>query len=104
MRVHIQGECASAKALRGLLRRHDFHLSEYHPDWTIQIDEAESAGAPILDSVDCELEAGILRHLRKLTSAHVVLQTAGGIQHDRAVRIVVPALDVERKAVEIAVF
>jgi hypothetical protein len=104
MRINILGESAPAKALRGLLRRHDFHLSEHHADWTIHIDESETAGAPVMDSVSCELEAGILRHLRKLTPTPVVLQTAGGIQHDRAVRIVVPSIDTERRAVEIAVF
>lgn len=104
MRVYIGGDCAPAKALRGLLSRHNFHLSAFDPDFTIHIDESDEPGTPILDSVSCELEAAVLEQLRKLTASPVTLLTAGGVQHDRAVRIVVSSTEAERRAVEIAVF
>jgi len=104
MRVHITGDCAPAKSLRGLLKRHDFHLSGHDPDWTIHIDESDQPGTPLLDSVSCELEAAVLGQLRRLTEKPITLQTSGGIQHDRAVRIVVSSIEAERRAVETAVF
>jgi len=47
MRVHITGDSAPAKSLRGLLKRHDFHLSGHDPDWTIHIDESDQPGTPL---------------------------------------------------------
>ena len=50
MRIHITGECPTAKALRGYLRKHDFHVTGHHPDWVVHIEEPEGATKPVLDS------------------------------------------------------
>lgn len=103
MRVLIAGDCPTAKALRGLLARHDFHLTAHHPHLTIQIEELPDAARPQLDSVDSELELAILRHLRRETATPIELHTAGGVQSDREVRMVVPPVE-ERHAAEVAIF
>ena len=104
MRVLVSGDCPTAKALRGNLARHDFHLTGHFPDFTIWIEEQPGLERPLLDSVDSELEQAVLRHLRKQTATPVEIQTAGGIESDREVRIVVPPIEAERRAVEVGVF
>ncbi|HKW96609.1 MAG TPA: hypothetical protein VJN43_02700 [Bryobacteraceae bacterium] len=104
MRVLILGDSPAAKALRGHLARHDFHLTSYQPDATVRIEEQPDAARPMLDGIHCELEQAILRHLRKQTATPIEIHTAGGVESDREVRIVVPATDEERRAVEVAVF
>lgn len=104
MRVLILGDSPAAKALRGHLARHDFHLTSYQPDATVRIEEQLDAVHPMLDGIHCELEQAILRHLRKQTATPIEIHTAGGVESDREVRIVVPATDKERCAVEVAVF
>jgi hypothetical protein len=50
------------------------------------------ATSPILvDSVDCALEAAVLRHITQLSAAPVVLDRPGGVVHsERELRIVIP--------------
>jgi len=48
MRIHVTGECPTAKALRGYLRKHDFHVTGHHPDWVVHIEEPEGATKPVL--------------------------------------------------------
>ena len=104
MRVLIAGDNSTAKALRGYLARHDFHLTSHAPDYTVRIDEDPSAVRPALDSVHCELEQAILRHLRKQTVTRIEIHNASGVASDREVRIVAPPAEEERRAVEVAVF
>ena len=104
MRVLIAGDCPTAKAVRGYLARHDFHLTGHAPDLTVRIEEQPGALRPILSSIPGELEQAILRHLRKQTSSPLEIHTGSGIESNRAVRIVPPANEDERKAVEISVF
>lgn len=104
MRIHVAGDCPAAKTLRGYLARHDFHLTDYQPDFTIRIEEQASQARPVLDSIHCELEQAILRHMRKQTPTPIEIHTAGGVASDREVRIVVPPVEGERRAVEVGVF
>jgi hypothetical protein len=104
MRIQVLGECSTAKAIRGYLSKHDFNLTHFQPDFTVHVDEQADAVRPALDSVGSDLEHAILRHLRKQTSTPVEIHTAGGVQSDHKVRIVVPPVESERRAVEIAVF
>ena len=104
MRIHIQGDCPTAKALRGYLARHDFHLTDFAPDLTVRIEENAEAVRPALDSIHCELEQTILRHLRAQTATPIEIHTAGGVESDHKVRIVVPPDERERHAIETAVF
>jgi hypothetical protein len=104
VRILVAGDCPTAKALRGHLARHDFHLTEHDADLTVRIEEDAGAIRPVVDSVPCEMDQAILRHLRKQTVTPIELHTAGGVESDRVVRIVVPPIEEERRAVEISVF
>jgi len=104
VRILVAGDSPSAKALRGYLARHDFHLTESYPDFTVRIEEREGVQRLLLDSIHCELEQAILRHLRKQTATPIEILTSGGVQSDREVRIVAPPHEDERRAVELSVF
>ncbi len=104
VRILVAGDCPTAKALRGYLARHDFHLTDRDADLTVRIEEDAGAVRPLVDSVHCELDQAILRHLRKQTATPIELHTAGGVESDRMVRIVVPPVEQERRAVEVSVF
>lgn len=104
MRVLIAGDCPTAKVLRGYLARHDFHLTGHAPDLTVRIEEQSGAVRPLVDGIPGELEQAIVRHLRKHTATPLEMHTGSGIESDRAVRIVVPPNEDERRAVEISVF
>lgn len=115
MRIKVIGECDCARALRGLLRKGGFAVSEFLPaevikempsgGYVVRIDEG-SAGAPLyFDSVHSELERNILRHVTELSPRAVVLDRPGGQVHsDREIRIVVPrGNEREQSAVEFGV-
>jgi hypothetical protein len=103
MRVLIDGDCVTAKALRGYLARHDFYLTSHAPDFTVRIEEQPGAVRPLIAGIPGELEHAILRHLRKQTATPIELHPATGGE-TRAVRIVVPPHEDERRAVEVSVF
>src|SRR5882672_5274635 len=104
MRINVTGECPTAKAIRGYLARHDFHLTDHDPDWVVQIEEPEGATRPALDGCGGELEQAILRHLRKQTMGAIEIRTANRVSSEREIRILVPPQEAERKAVETGVF
>jgi len=118
MRIRVLGECDSARALRGLLRKAGFAVTEVLPaellksaqgpaaGYVIRIEESHAVATGIeFDSIDCELEAAILRHVTQLSPNPVVLDRPGGQVHsDREIRIVVPAGEErEQQAVEFGV-
>ena len=104
MRICVTGECPAAKALRGYLCKHDFHLTEHAADWTIHIDESVEAVRLTLDSTGGELEQALLRHIRKQTSSAIEIHTARMVSSEREIRILVPRRETDRKAVETGVF
>jgi len=104
MRISVTGECPAAKALRGYLCKHDFHLTHHAPDWIVHIEEPEGAATLTLDSAGGELEQVLLRHIRKQTSSAIELHTARSVSSEREIRILVPSTDSDRKAVETGVF
>ncbi len=104
MRIRIEGDNPTAKALRGYLARHDFHLTAHAPDYTLYLDEDPGAARPSLAGIPCELEQAILRHLRKQTATPIEIRNPAGGESDREVRIVAPPVEEERHAVEVAVF
>jgi len=118
MRIKIIGDCESARALRGLLRKAGFAVTEVLPaellksaqgpaaGYVIRIEEYRAVDTGIhFDSIDCELEAAILRHVTQLSPNPVVVDRPGGQVHsDREIRIVVPAGEErEQQAVEFGV-
>ena len=103
MRISVTGECAAAKALRGYLCKHDFHLTDHAPDWIVHIEEPEGATTVTLDSAGGELEQALLRHIRKQTSSAIEIHTPLA-SSEREIRIGVPRSETDRKAVETGVF
>ena len=104
MRIQLVGDCPTAKVIRGYLRRHDFHLTDYHPDWIVHVEETEGLDTPALDGTGGALESIILRHLRKQTASAIEIRTARTVSSEREVRVIVPSREPERKAVETSVF
>src|SRR6266571_7816319 len=104
MRISVTGECAAAKALRGYLCKHDFHLTDHAPDWIVHIEEPDGATTVTLDSAGGELEQALLRHLRKQTPSAIEIHTARRVSSEREIRIGVPRSETDRKAVETGVF
>jgi hypothetical protein len=57
-----------------------------------------------VDSVDCALEAAILKHITQLSKHPVVLNRPGGVVHsDREIGLIVPHDEEEQQAVEFGV-
>jgi hypothetical protein len=108
MQVRIIGDGECARATRGLLRKAGFAVTDYLPGeavpgapvygplfgYGIQIEESADRRTEHIhfDSVDCELEANILKHVTALSKHPVMVDRPGGVVHsDREIRIVVPA-------------
>jgi len=104
MRICVTGECPAAKALRGYLCKHDFHLTDHAADWIVHIEESADAVRLTLDSTGGELEQALLRHIRKQTSSAIEIHTARMVSSEREIRILVPRGETDRKAVETGVF
>ena len=118
MRIKVVGENDCARALRGLLRQAGFAVSEFLPTdpprrvnapsagYVISVVESEGGENILFDSVDCPLEANILRHVTALSKLPVLLDRPGGEVHsDREIRISVPACggEAQQLAVEFGV-
>jgi len=114
MRVKIIGENNCAKAARGLLRQAGFAVTEFLPTdavtqgplagYVIGILEDGRADKIYIDSVDCALEAAILKHITQLSKHAVVLNRPGGVVHsDREIGLIVPHDAEEQQAVEFGV-
>lgn len=94
MRITVVGENDCARALRGLLLRAKIPAGATAWPWCYVVALEMHAGAEYIefDSVDCELEQRILRHVTSLSHQPVLLNRPGGEVHsDREIRIVVPA-------------
>lgn len=106
MRIKIIGENDTARAARTLLRQAGFAVSEFLPaeaitagvcggplaGYVIMIEEGDQTGWIHFDSVDCELERAILRHVTQLSPYPVIVDRPGGqVRSDRELRIVLPA-------------
>ena len=130
MRIKIIGESDCARATRGLLRQAGFAVTEFLPaecvtrrpprrallncpvaGYVIAIEEipaGRDSGADgdriHVDSVDCPLEAAILKHVTQLSKLPVVLDRPGGAVHsDREIALSVPQDPEQQQAVEFGV-
>jgi hypothetical protein len=114
MRVKIIGENDCARAARGLLRQAGFAVTEFLPadavtqgplaGYVITIVEDARADKIYVDSIDCPLEAAILKHITQLSKHPVVVNRPGGLVHsDREIGLIVPQDEEEKLAVEFGV-
>jgi hypothetical protein len=103
LRVIINGDNDTAKAVRGILLQGGFVVTTRLARLELTIEEADIP-EPVLDGVDSELERQLLAAIADRTpSGRVLIQRSGGIRSDQAMRIVVPAVDEERVAMETAI-
>ncbi len=115
MRIKVIGECESARALRGLLKLGGLAVVNVlpgdggvkpplHGGLVISLEESAPGLDIHFDSVDSDLERLVLKHVTQLTARPVRVDRQGGQVHsDRELRIVVPAQERERIAVEYGV-
>jgi hypothetical protein len=114
MRVKIIGENDCAKATRGLLRQAGFAVTEFLPadavtqgpiaGYVITIQEEAASERLHIDSVECPLEAAVLKHVTQLSKLPVVVDRPGGVVHsDREIGLIVPASLEQQQAVEFGV-
>lgn len=100
MRVKVIGTMDAAAVLRGWLVK----------DGTVALAKGdEAANCTIIlehgvgdefyfDSIDCELERSVFRHVRDLSNSHIEIRTKGGNTADDTLRIVFP--EKESRAIE----
>ncbi len=91
MRIKVSGDCPSAKALRGELAAAGYVVTEHFASYTIMIEEsAEQRKAIMIDAIDCELERQVINAVAQNTAIPIVLLRPGGVQSDRAIRVIIP--------------
>ena len=86
MTIGVIGDSVAALKTLGFLRMAQFHTVLTEGDYTIEIEDWQRPEV-LLDSIDCPLEKSIFTHIRQLTTSPVLIQTAGGVQSDRRMRI-----------------
>lgn len=107
MRIKVVGESDTAKALRLALQAAGVavapDLVEASAHFTLYIEEYAGPNI-VFDSVDCELERNILRHVSDNTPSDIVVRRgAGDIEADDKIKLLVPRNAQEIKAVEVGV-
>jgi hypothetical protein len=99
VRISVQGDADSAKAVRGYLRNAGVLVKDSFPGYTVRIETSSKNKEIICDSVPSELETNILfilhEYLTDLPEKHdVVLRRAGGdVRGDREIKFILPAFD-----------
>lgn len=91
MRIRVEGECESARVLRGKLEAAGYATQSQHgPDYVVTIGEQFGGPAPvILDGIDCRFEQEVLTHLHRQGVPRVWIQFEGGVQSDRAIKVLI---------------
>jgi hypothetical protein len=101
MRINIKGKNVSALALRGMLRKSGFVVSEAGALLSVAIEESETESFIVVDGVDSELERLVVNSIAELSLTPILLRRGGSRQSsDHEIAITVPARDAERIAVE----
>jgi hypothetical protein len=103
MRICIVGESELAKVIRGHLGK-TFAMveSEGQADYTLDV-RIEDVPSVVFDSVDGGLERNLYRHIRRLTPTPIETRTAGGVQDESKLVLLVPQDTENQKAVELGV-
>jgi hypothetical protein len=103
LRIIVNGDNDTAKAVRGILLQGGFVVTTQLARLELTIEEADIP-EPVLDGVDGELERQLLAAIADQSpSGRVLIQRKGGNRSDQVMRIIVPAVDEERVAIETAV-
>lgn len=91
MRINVAGNCDAATELRGLLKSQDFLVTDRHPHYTLFLEEdpaLEGKDFFLIDGIRGWLETRVSEHIHLLNKKNIHLARQGGVQTDRALRIV----------------
>ena len=91
MRINIVGNCDAATELRGLLKSQDFLVTGERPHYTLFLEEDAALGGKdffLIDGIRGWLETRVSEHIHMLSKKNIHLARQGGVQTDRALRIV----------------
>ena len=91
MRVKVVGNGDAAPELRGLLKSQDFLVTDRMAHYTVQVEESKEMEGKdffLIDGVRCRLETRVAEHIQQLTQKNIHLARRGGVQSDRALRVV----------------
>jgi hypothetical protein len=104
MRISIQGESLSAKAIRTMLALEGLAITNECPQFVVFIGETVR-DIPVVDGVDSEVERKIVNQIANLAQTAIYLQRPGGVQSDQAIGIELPKFEPAEKIqrIEIAV-
>lgn len=91
MRINVVGDCDAAIELRGLLKSQDFLVTDRWAHYTVYVEASENMEGKnffLIDGVRGWLETRISDHIHQLTQKNIHLSRQGGVQTDRALRVV----------------
>jgi hypothetical protein len=90
MRIRVDGDCDSARAIRGLIGITGVLVNSpdvYHSRLVVN---TAPGGSILFDSVDSDLEQAVFRQVRKSTQVPVLVDTLNGNRSDRELHITLP--------------
>ena len=91
MRINVVGQSEAATEVRGLLKSQDFLITEDRPHYTLFLEEdpaLEGKDFFVIDGVRGWMETRISEHIHILSKKNIHLARQGGVQTDRALRII----------------
>lgn len=101
MRIQVLGSCNSAVSIANYLRAAGVLISNEAYNFTVEAYDAETI-YPIVDGVDCRLEALIVSRISDLAETRVILDRGGPNRSDMKIVIGIPSLfsDSQKSQVE----
>jgi hypothetical protein len=91
MRINVVGNNDAAIELRGLLKSQDFLVTDRLAHYTIFVEADDGLAGKdyfLIDGVRGWLETRVSEHIHQLTHKNIHLSRQGGVQSDRALRVV----------------
>jgi hypothetical protein len=88
LRIKITGNNLAAQTLSGYIHRLGYATVNHLPTFSIELEEKGSEF--ILDGVDSELERRLLYHLEDLGIGKFIIQRAGGVRSENAIKVTYP--------------
>lgn len=89
MRIRVDGDCDSAKAVRGYLADGGFLVDDDVYSYSVCVEETDSP-VPVVDGIHCKLESEIVNAIAQLANTQVILDRPGANRSDRSIKIGVP--------------
>jgi len=110
MRIQIQGDCESARAVRTLLGKSGLSVSENAPEnplapfYSVMIDEPKDAGEYVeIRGQLSDLERSITSAMREVTALPVVLSPDDTSRSENRVQVILPVSQGEREGLSVGI-